>query len=727
MNKKILFTDDVFRISANIEFQLDSWLFSIYKMFSEQINIATGQYPILSLARDNTFFDVKKFYDLCNYEYNETNWLRISSGEITPEAEEYFKSSFENYFMIVYHANPLMIELFNKYGIEYIDIFEGSVRFLEDIHLVMRSNNVEIYKKLLQYKYEESSIKIEAGRCCAYYKNYGINLCNLKDNSLLICGQTGSDISLLRNGKYVTFQDFQEKIAEIVKNYDYLYFKPHPYCHSNEEYIRLFEQFKSFEVLYNTNFYGLMASEKIHGVAALSSGVLKEAQYFNKNVHVLSHLYVNYHIDESDINIKNFVILKNDYYSPTFWSDVLSPVFETRRCTYFNFNNNSNWLRNNVFSWWGYEINNGKPVSNSKPILNSVSVESVKPINEEFSTSCITSEDISVVVQGPVADKKQTAKSLKSVRKYLPKAEIVLSTWNDADVTGLDYDVLVLNEDPGSVDLMPITEKKNNVNRQIISTQNGLNKANRKYALKIRTDAEIVNLGFLKTFNNLLRQPLKREKSYNYFKNRIIIDSCFTKNPGNINKSRQALCFHPSNICLFGYCEDLKSLFDIPLQTKFIVEVNNKQYQYRVPEQYIWTKFLEKNGVYNPMDTMYYNDKYTRELSNRTILNNFFVLNHSLIGIKLPKKIKTCPKTIFESIMSTYDYLVLYQMMYDPDYKIPIQYKNSITDVLGIGKYLNKLKALLQPFKIIYEIPLLIFKILSKILLNGYKILGWLK
>ena len=40
----------------------------------------------------------------------------------------------------------------------------------------------------------------------------------------------------------------------------------------------------------------------------------------------------------------------------------------------------------------------------------------------------IKSEDISVVVQGAIVS-NLTNNCLKSIRKYLPKAEIILSTW----------------------------------------------------------------------------------------------------------------------------------------------------------------------------------------------------------------------------------------------------------------------------------------------------------
>ena len=65
-------------------------------------------------------------------------------------------------------------------------------------------------------------------------------------------------------------------------------------------------------------------------------------------------------------------------------------------------------------------------------------------------------EEISVVVSGPVIfvennEGRFNATSLgcKSIRKRLPGAEIVFSTWENEDVSEIDYDILVRSEDVG--------------------------------------------------------------------------------------------------------------------------------------------------------------------------------------------------------------------------------------------------------------------------------------
>ncbi|MEI0799694.1 hypothetical protein R4Q14_15405, partial [Brachyspira intermedia] len=355
MIKKIIFTTDIFRVSDGVEYYLDVFLASVYKLFCYQIFLVTEEYPILNYSKDKNIFDIKKFYDLCGYEYNESNWLKISSGKISELAERYFVESFNNYIIISYHANPLMIKLFKKYDITYIDMFEGSIRFLEDLHFAMRSNNLEIYHNLLKYEFPKENIYMEANRLSAKYKSFLVNdkYVNLKDNSLLLCGQVQSDISLLINGEYIKLSDKKDIFSKIVKEYDYLYYKPHPYARNDEENQAFIKEFIDFEICYH-NIYSMLSSPSIVGVAALSSGTLHEAKYFNKKVHILSHLYVDYYNDVVDTD--KFITLNTEYFSPTFWANILNPIIKVNdNIKYFNFNNNTNYMRNNIFAWWGYE------------------------------------------------------------------------------------------------------------------------------------------------------------------------------------------------------------------------------------------------------------------------------------------------------------------------------------------------------------------------------------
>jgi hypothetical protein len=87
----------------------------------------------------------------------------------------------------------------------------------------------------------------------------------------------------------------------------------------------------------------------------------------------------------------------------------------------------------------------------------------------------INTDGLSVIVQGAIHS-EFTPLCLQSIRKYLPDAEIILSTWEGSNVDGLEYDILILNEDPGYKKHC----RDNNTNRQLVSIQGGLKKVSRQ-------------------------------------------------------------------------------------------------------------------------------------------------------------------------------------------------------------------------------------------------------
>ena len=95
--------------------------------------------------------------------------------------------------------------------------------------------------------------------------------------------------------------------------------------------------------------------------------------------------------------------------------------------------------------------------------------------------------DISVIVQGPIMGgaERLTGRAIESVRRVLPGAEIILSTWHGSDTGALACDALVLSDDPGATnwlrrgDAAALDKKLNNGNRQIVSTRAGLARATR--------------------------------------------------------------------------------------------------------------------------------------------------------------------------------------------------------------------------------------------------------
>ncbi len=251
----------------------------------------------------------------------------------------------------------------------------------------------------------------------------------------------------------------------------------------------------------------------------------------------------------------------------------------------------------------------------------------------------IDTKDISVVVQGAV-DRQHTPVCLESIRKILPGSEIILSTWEDCDVSNLDYDVLVESKDPGSVFMDDVFHVKNNVNRQILSTKNGLKKTNRLYAIKIRSDMCVVGTQFLRLFTMF---P-ERNDSCKFLRKRVVIDNLYCANPYKTN-----FCFHVSDWFFFGLREDLLNIFDIDLQVdsendSFFTGTNRPKldpiptWKFRyIPEQYIWISFLKKNGLEFKFD--YFTDisNYNIMVTELSFANNLIISDYEESGVKFLK------------------------------------------------------------------------------------------
>lgn len=243
------------------------------------------------------------------------------------------------------------------------------------------------------------------------------------------------------------------------------------------------------------------------------------------------------------------------------------------------------------------------------------------------------------MVQGPV-DHDLTPFCIETIRRYLPEAEVILSTWEGSDLRGLKVDHLVLNADPGSVvcniGARPISY---NVNRQIVSSLNGIRTATRPFVVKVRSDMEFTGSGFLELPS---RFPIRTDRM-KVFQDRIV--TCTVPSQ---SVRRRGLVLSPSDWFQFGRREDLLLLWDIPLdenaQTARYFASHPRPspdrlrhfiYRY-LPEQYIFLQCLKKVA---PVELEHLGES-TRELRKLTELlfaNNYIMADEQSLGVHFRK------------------------------------------------------------------------------------------
>lgn len=311
----------------------------------------------------------------------------------------------------------------------------------------------------------------------------------------------------------------------------------------------------------------------------------------------------------------------------------------------------------------------------------------------------MNSADISVVVQGVLAP--ATPECLTSVRRFLPGAEIILSTWTGADTSGLDFDILVQSQDPGGIRhdfaIQNVKNSSNNFNRQRLSTNAGLAKATRPYALKLRSDLILQGAGFL-TYWDLFPA---RNRAYTFFKHRVLCGSLYAREHSDQDGNGFPLPFHPTDFWFLGLCEDLREYFDCPRQTTteggdWVFKYPNRvpyttQLWRYAPEQYLCLNWVKKHRPCVCFEDWSDWNAENIELSNQVLYNNFIFLGYRQTGIYSPKHLNAAQKEEeIQGLISHQRFLEQYKNYCDPLYVV---HETGAAPAVKLRKYTGKLLA----------------------------------
>jgi hypothetical protein len=309
----------------------------------------------------------------------------------------------------------------------------------------------------------------------------------------------------------------------------------------------------------------------------------------------------------------------------------------------------------------------------------------------------ITSAQISVVVQGPVMgkpfdppEKQITREVLQSIRRHLPQAEIILSTWTGSDVAGLDFDLLVENQDPGAIPFFPGQPQVNNGNRLIFSTKEGLKKASRPYALKLRSDLSLDGDGFLDYFS---RFPA-RSSEWKIARERVLACTLYARDVRYVK-----MPFHPRDWFFFGLKEDVLEIWDVALMPEpentrwFEAHPKPPQLQrhkallrYHI-EQYLWLNYLHRHA---PVACEHFADVSgdNIRLTELTFSNNLILLEPEQLCISFHRLPLPFGERI--TLYTHRDWLWFYKRYCDPGFDFDFIKAATCAGLLKFLRYLHR-------------------------------------
>lgn len=190
--------------------------------------------------------------------------------------------------------------------------------------------------------------------------------------------------------------------------------------------------------------------------------------------------------------------------------------------------------------------------------------------------------------------------------------------------TDLEYDYLVVSEDPGYIKKCNLA----NTNRLLTGRNQGLKYCKRKYTLVIRSDSEIINLNFLEAFE---KQPKKdKNTKYSNLKSRIVICSA-----GNLKNSLFFLC----DWYFFGLTEDVKKMYAIEPFDEANGKLDLSRPEFQTPHEFLGIGF--SRGI-TSLDYEYkqFHDSTYRALWEHILVDNFipvgFYKRYGIVNLKEP-------------------------------------------------------------------------------------------
>ncbi|MEQ6250918.1 hypothetical protein ABMC89_18690 [Sulfitobacter sp. HNIBRBA3233] len=260
----------------------------------------------------------------CGLIPSTDSWAKIYNQELDKSTKEQLADFLEGSLVLIFEAPKYLISMLEEYGIEYIDFTIHPIRFLPDYALGVRTNIDHFREKFQEIKIGTREISLHARLLKALSQRKILTASNaIPEGSVVFCGQTQVDASLINDGKLYDKVDIEIFLMELTNEFGNVYYKGHPHAHYKEWMTDVVSRNPKVKIL-ERNIYDVLADDNFVLVSSISSSVLYEAQYFGRDVRTLS-------TREKPFTLMNEAAAKNQYIpihpnclEDSFWEYLLS-------------------------------------------------------------------------------------------------------------------------------------------------------------------------------------------------------------------------------------------------------------------------------------------------------------------------------------------------------------------------------------------------------------------
>ena len=242
-----------------------------------------------------------------------------------------------DYLVFGFEVSKVDINYLNQEGYDWINLSIHPLRFMDDLYFSLETSmNIDFARNSVSAGFIEMSVKSLRQRYNPSFKKQKTR------KKLCILGQRQDDKSVFINNTFKKLQDYTEKLDALVKEFDEVFYKPHPYNDDPlaDEFILDRYQIKRLD---EEDIYKVFSLEEISSYCAISSSLLYEAKAFG-----LESIF----LDNSPLEFSYPVSYRLLIEDKIFWSEVFKSSIS------YNLDNLSlalpdDYLRK-VYSKWSY-------------------------------------------------------------------------------------------------------------------------------------------------------------------------------------------------------------------------------------------------------------------------------------------------------------------------------------------------------------------------------------
>ncbi|QTK82344.1 Hypothetical protein AT6N2_L1600 [Agrobacterium tumefaciens] len=217
---------------------------------------------------------------------------------------------------LLFEAPPSMMAALDAAGHVYLNFRVHPIRFASDLVFAIKTNDKGIARRLKRFAMESDFVKREVELCRKRWEN---GKSDVPSKSTLFMAQTFEDASLIESGKFLRINDFAEKLRDIVRAEDPIFYKRHPLERNQASFDFWNELFpRTVEISADVSTYELFCKSDDLRIVTISSGSAYEATLFGHSASYLSprNWGGEYYLD--------YIPISHEYWYSAFWKDILT-------------------------------------------------------------------------------------------------------------------------------------------------------------------------------------------------------------------------------------------------------------------------------------------------------------------------------------------------------------------------------------------------------------------